>query len=228
MRNLLYLFCLLLSATAFAQTGSINRTDVYRLFDDGLTMTRMAVSVSASEITLSGNNADGEPYKFSTPLFSTVNKNVFFFDDSKLDKVAGPHTGRYTMLQLDEAHKMLELYLDTAFMDRKGIESFIANDQNLLKTFAFVLIAGPDLRTVQSFPAITAITPADLEMFQKLDQERQNKIAPIDEQHLPEMLKLKLFLKQYMIISQHCILLGYRPPDDKKEFDFLRGFFYKK
>lgn len=88
---------------------------------------------------------------------------------------------------------------------------------------SFLLISKLNLEEFKSLPYVLQISETDKLKFKLLDDVRfQNALAIEKNLKLTEKDKMKLMLKQLQILSFNCLLLNYRPPNDKEGWDFLR------
>ncbi len=214
-----------LFATAyFVCSLNAQGSKVYRLFNKELDNVLITFTITdKKEISVSGKEKNSNPIKqFTEKLEKTSVDSLYFF---RTDQFGDKKNKGYAVLIFNDNNRRLQMIVDTFFNSKAAIELFIAHKINILSHPAWICVEGITLESAQNFPSVITMTPDKIKLIADENKTRALEIDALFGKNISLFSKLgfALYTNSQMYFNTQCLLLGYKMPQTKEEYDSIKN-----
>jgi hypothetical protein len=219
MKNILTILLGIVHFYFHAQTSK-----TFLLFSKEMDKTILSLTItSKNEIQVLGSyNAVTKEKRFTEKLEKTSNEKINYF---RIDQFGVNKKTGYMILKYEEDNRILKVLIDTTFKNKLEIENFISDKKNIESQLVFYLILGIHIEQLSQFPPIMSIKAEDIQKLKIRYTEHYEPLTIMFDEKTSLFSKLgrALYFSNQMWLNTQCLLLGYKPPQNKEEYDYLQN-----
>jgi hypothetical protein len=222
--SLKYIVINLFATACFVCSLKAQGSKVYRLFSKELDNVLITFTITdKKEISVSGKEKNSNAIKqFTEKLEKTSIDSLYFF---RIDHFGDKKNKGYAVLIFNDNNRRLQMIVDTFFNNKAAIELFIAHKKNIISQAAFICIEGITLESAQNFPSVITMTPDKIKLIAAENIVRALELEALFGKDISLFSKLgfALYANSEMHFNAQCLLFGYKIPQTKEEYDFIKN-----